>query len=231
MTAIFRDLTDRHDCRQPPSGQRAAGTSKQSTLASPDLLDRRVGMLDTPHVAELERLRAELARHGPVPHFDPCDGGDRARLLLLLETPGPGAAPLRFVSRDNPTGTAANLRRFCAIAGLEREETVIWNTVPWVVHSPGARNRPVRRGEVAAGLQALPALLARLPELRVVVLAGRVAQRAGEVVRTACPQAVVLAMPHPSPTYVNTSPSIAAAICDVLRAAAGIIQSGTPPMP
>lgn len=199
--------------------------SRQTTLADPDLLAQRVRMLGAPHVVALERLRAGLAPHGPVPHFDPSDGGVRAGLLLLLETPGPGAAPLRFVSRDNPTGTAANLRRFCAAAALERETTLIWNTVPWVVHAPGARNRPVCRAEIMAGLQALPPLLARLPNLTAVVLAGRVARLASEVVRAERPDAVVLTMPHPSPTYVNTAPSVAATICDVLRAAAGLLPS------
>ncbi len=198
--------------------------ARHDTLANPERLHQRVCMLGAPHVAGLERLRVNLARHGPVPHFDPCDGGDRARVLLLLETPGPGMAPIRFVSRDNPTGTAANLRRFCTAAGLEREDTVIWNTVPWIVHAPGARNRPVRRAEIAAGLQALPALLGGLPGLAVVVLAGRVARDASEVVRTERPGVAVLSMPHPSPTYVNTSPSIAPALCDVLRTAAGLLD-------
>lgn len=212
MAAIFRDV----------AGARATSPSQFDTFANPGVLDTRVRMLGMPHVVALERLRADLARHGPVPHFDPCDGGDRARLLLLLETPGPGATPLRFVSRDNPTGTAANLRRFCDAAGLDREATVIWNIVPWVVHPPGARNRPVRRSEVAAGLQALLRLLERLPDLKVVVLAGRVAKQAATMVRTERPQIVVLFMPHPSPTYVNTAPWIGATICDTIRAAASL---------
>jgi hypothetical protein len=65
-----------------------------------------------------------------VPGFDPADGGADARLLLLLETPGPGGDGPRLVSRDNPTGTARNLTRFLADAGIARVDTLLWNAVP-----------------------------------------------------------------------------------------------------
>ncbi|WP_179187110.1 uracil-DNA glycosylase family protein [Sphingomonas sp. TZW2008] len=120
-----------------------------------------------------------------MPGFDPADGGATARLLLLLETPGPdpcpGRAPSdgapRIVSRDNATGTARNLVRFLGAAGIARGDTLLWNAVPWIVHAPGARNRALRRGEIVAGRASLPPLLALLRRLRVVVLAGRVAAR------------------------------------------------------
>src|SRR4051794_39202793 len=87
-------------------------------------------------------------RHGFVPDFDPLDGGARARLLLLLETPGPRIFTSAFVSRDNPTGTAANLFRFTQEVGIPRREMLIWNTVPWVIHQKGARNRAPSRTEI-----------------------------------------------------------------------------------
>lgn len=181
-------------------------------------------MLAASHVAAFDSLRAGLACHGPVPHLDPCDGGNRARVLILLETPGPGVAAIRFVSRDNRTGTAANLRRFCAAAGLRREDTVLWNAVPWIVHEAGSRNRPLHRAEITEGLAALPAFLALLPNLQAAVLAGRVAQQAARVVATACPDAAIFTMPHPSPIYVNTAPSISGVICGVLRQAAEALR-------
>lgn len=146
------------------------------TLADPNLLAERAAMRALPRMAGLNAIVACLREgHGAVPDVDPADGGVEARMLLLLETPGPGTAALRFVSRDNPTGTAANLRRGLSAAGIARADTVIWNAVPWVIHAPGARNRAPRRGEVAAGLAELPAFLRALPRLAVVVLAGRVA--------------------------------------------------------
>ena len=196
------------------------------TLADPAVLAARAAARGAPHVAALDRFVAELRlRRGAVPHVDPMDGGTAARLLLLLETPGPGAAPLRFVSRDNPTGTAANLRRFTGEAGLLRTDMVIWNAVPWVIHAPGARNRAPRRGEIAAGLEELPTFLALLPRLAVVVLAGRVAAEARPVVEDARPGLPTIAMPHPSPTFVCTSPTIPARIRAALAQAAALVAT------
>jgi hypothetical protein len=158
-----------------------------------------------------------------MPLFDPRDGGATARLLILLETPGPGDGGERFVSRDNPTGTARNLTRFLADAAIARADTLLWNTVPWIVHEPGARNRPLRRGEVRDGLAVLPGFLAQLPHLCVVVLAGRIAREAEPVIAAARPDLPILSMPHPSPTIVCTSPSIPAAIRATLARAAAIL--------
>jgi uracil-DNA glycosylase len=180
------------------------------------------------HVAPLlalaERIGRETGR--PVPTPDPLDGGVEARMLLLLETPGPGMGGEDFVSRDRPGGTAANLRRFLETAGIARRDTLIWNAVPWVIHAPGASNRAPRRAEWRAGLLFLPALLDLLPQLRVTVLAGRFAAAAEVPLRAARPRLPVLAMPHPSPTYVCTSPAVPARIAGVLAAAAALLRSG-----
>lgn len=187
----------------------------------------RAALLDGPHMRALEAWRAAHVRGDrPLPHADPADGGAEARVLLLLETPGPGRAPLRFVSRDNPTGTGANLRRFLDGAGLARRDVVIWNAVPWLVHEPGARNRAVRAGEVREGLQMLPGFLALLPRLRVVVLAGRVAALAEPTVRAARPGLPLIRMPHPSPTYLCTSPAHPARVRAALAEAASVLQGG-----
>lgn len=182
-------------------------------------LEGRAALLAAPHVRGLEEYRAELLPRWPrMPHFDPLDGGTAARMLLLLESPSPGVEDLRFVSRDNTTGTGRNLRRMLAAAGIARADTVLWNAVPGILHAPGARNRAPRAAEVAAGLLELPGLLDRLPALRVVLLCGRVAARAAPLLE-ARPALAVLRMPHPSPVYVNTSPAIAAGMMAVLAQA------------
>ena len=66
--------------------------------------------------AYLDRVRAA---HGEVPGFDPAGPGAGARLLILLETPGPRIGLTGVVSLANPAGTARNLRRFLAEAGID----------------------------------------------------------------------------------------------------------------
>ena len=191
------------------------------SLAELGELARRRALLGAPHLATMRPLiDAMREHHGDVPDPDPLDGGAQARLLLLLETPGPSIRGTGLVSRDNPTGTAANLLRFLAEAGLPRKDTLIWNAVPFVIHAPGALNRAPNRGEIAAGRGWLAPLLAVLPRLRVVVLAGRIAGQSEHVIAAARPDVAILAMPHPSPTYVCTSPDVRARIADAMNDAA-----------
>lgn len=171
----------------------------------------------------LEPYRHSLTGHGPVPRFDPADGGANARLLILLETPGASAPAI--VTRDNPTGTARNLARFLDDATIPRDDTLLWNAVPWIVHTPGAGNRPLRRAEIAAGLATLPPLLHLLPHLKAVVLAGRVAAQAAPVIARERPDLAVLHMPHPSPTYVCTSPAVPRRIAATLADAARLLAT------
>jgi hypothetical protein len=73
-------------------------------LDDPAQLVERIRLIKSRHMTALnnyvEGLRAVF---GDVPNFDPFDGGVEARLLVLLETPGPSTAGIRFTSRDNPT--------------------------------------------------------------------------------------------------------------------------------
>ena len=194
-----------------------AQPSMRAALADPVSLAARRAMLAEPRMADLRAFVAGLRdAHGPVPDFDPADGGAAARVLLLLETPGPAIGRTGFVSMDNPTGTSANLRRFLAAAGLDRQEVAIWNTVPWVIHT-GGPNRAPKPAEIRGGLAALPGLLPLLPHLRCAVLAGRVAGLADPVLQAA--GLPVLRIPHPSPTYVCTSPDIPVRITEGLAAA------------
>ena len=190
------------------------------SLITAEGLAGRLALLAGAQFRRLEAYRHEIAaRHGATPHIDPLDGGMAAHILLLLETPGPSGSTPRFVSRDNPTGTARNLTRFLAAAGIERRFTLLWNAVPWIIHAEGARNRAPRPAEVTAGLALLPGLLDLLPNLRAVVLAGRVAQRADAMLRETRPTLIRIAMPHPSPIYVNTSPTIRLRIAAALAEA------------
>lgn len=200
------------------------------TLADPAALAARRDWVEAPHIAPLRAMARTIAaeRGAAVPDPDPLDGGIAARLLLLLETPGPAIFRTGFVSRDNPTGTAANLFRFLAAAGIARRDTLIWNAIPWVIHAEGALNRAPRRAEVRDAAPCLAPLFALLPNLAVVVLAGRVAGEARDAVAQLRPDLPVIAIPHPSPTYVCTAPEIALRIRAGLDAASVILRTREP---
>lgn len=196
-------------------------------LSDPAEVARRRAMLALPRMARLRPLLDDLrARHGAVPDPDPLDGGADARLLLLLETPGPRIRASGIVSRDNPTGTGRNLRAMLAAAGISRRDTLVWNVVPWIIHPDGATNRAPSRAELRDGLADLPPLLDLLKRLRVAVLAGRFAATAEPAIRAARPRLPILAMPHPSPTIQCTSPAIPAR-CAAALAEAATILAGT----
>ncbi len=170
-------------------------------------------------MAPLAAYAARLRRPGiEVPDFDPMDGGTQARVLFLLEKPGPQAAPARtarddagFISRDNGSATAGALRRFMHEAGLPRRGTVIWNVIPWWNGSIA-----VTAAERAAGLQELPHVLALLPRLHTAVLVGRTAARA----RPFLHGLRVLESAHPSPQVRAGNRALWDAIPGIWRQAA-----------
>jgi uracil-DNA glycosylase len=197
------------------------------SLRDPAQLAARRALVDAPHTAPIRALARRIGaeRDAPVPDPDPLDGGVNARMLLLLETPGPAVVRTGFVTRDSATGTAANLFRFLAEAGIARADTLIWNVVPWVIHEAGALNRPPRRAELRAAEPYLAPLLDLLPGLAVAVLAGRFAGEARPALAALRPGLPVIGVPHPSPTYVCTSPAVPARIRAGLDEAAVILRT------
>lgn len=156
-----------------------------------------------------------------VPDFDPLDGGTAARVLFLLEKPGPGIHPGGFVSRDNNTPTATAIRAFMVQAGLPRSETVLWNLVPWWNGTTA-----VTGVERVAGLAALAGLLPLLPTLDTAVLVGRTAGTARGVLGGLR----VLASAHPSPQVRAGFRDRWDAIPGVWRQAGRQpVETGTPP--
>ncbi len=171
------------------------GAVTRGALADPAERERRRALLVLPHAAPLTAYAAGLRRIRAlpgvlVPDFDPLDGSTAARVLFVLEKPGPGIHPNGFVSRDNDTPTAAAIRTFMAQAGLPRGETVLWNLVPWWNGTTA-----VTAAERAAGVEALAGLLPLLPGLDTAVLVGRTAGAA----RRALGGLRVLESAHPSP--------------------------------
>jgi hypothetical protein len=153
-------------------------------------MDEREGRLSEPHVAPLMTLVREWREREQldVPNVDPNDGGVNARMLVLLESPGPRAVGTGFVSRDNPDPSARNIARLLDSAGFARSEVLIWNVVPFCV-STVDRNRNASRSQIVAALPRTRAFIERLRDLRVIVLAGRRAQIVRPLLRT--PERVV----------------------------------------
>lgn len=168
----------------------------------------RHSLILAPHIAPLtafvDQLRDHTGMGRAIPYFDPLDGGVNARCLLLLEAPGRQAVKSGFVSRNNPDPTAKNWLLLLEEAGLRREDTVIWNVVPWYVGEEG-RIRAVRRSDVDKALQYLRELLGLLLNLRVVVLVGRKAQLAKKDIAR-FPNLQFRETLHPSNLVLHRSP-------------------------
>jgi uracil-DNA glycosylase len=176
------------------------------TLASEAERAARSALLSQRHVRGLAKLVGRIpAAKGPgyeVPNVDPLDGGVDAKVLFLLEAPGPKALASGFISRNNPDETAKNFFLLNAEAGIDRRQTTTWNAVPWYIGS-GNKIRPAKREDVREADEWLAELLGTLHHLRFVVFVGQKALHAQCVVRDSRPDVDVIAMPHPSPMFIN----------------------------
>lgn len=166
------------------------------------VVEARRAMLGLPHIAPLATYSAELRarRLGEVPEFDPLDGGVDATILFLFEKPGPmttiGSVKKRrgsgFISRDNDDPTADATFDFMRRAGIPRERTAIWNSIPWW---NGVRKTTAQ--ELELGLACLDDLICLLSKLKAVMLVGRKAARARQ--RLENRGITLLESDHPSP--------------------------------
>lgn len=142
-----------------------------------------------------------LAGGRSVPAFDPDDAGVAARVLFVLEAPGPMSAAGKgsgFISPDNNDQTAANIWHARNAAGLV-QGALHTNLTPWYLGAASVKPKPV---EVAEGAVQLWHLLDLLPELRVVVLCGEYARRGWRTYTAGLidgPGPVVIETHHPSP--------------------------------
>ncbi|PHS28129.1 MAG: hypothetical protein COA84_02460 [Robiginitomaculum sp.] len=159
---------------------------KPKNLKSDICVNRWLSMLKKPHIAPLtqfvDELKKELGAGVGIPYFDPLDGGINARLLWVLETPGPKAVGTNFVSRDNPDLTAKNTSIIFKKTGIKKEDTVLWNVVPWNLSTEEENQNP-NAAEIRRGIPYLLRLIKILPKLEAVVLCGNSAKRAAQSIR------------------------------------------------
>ncbi len=158
-------------------------------------------MLDLPHIKPLADYVRGLRQtyDAEFPDFDPADGGTNASIIFLFEKPGPMTSSARdgrsgsgFISRDNDDPTAEATFNFMIEAGIPREKTVLWNTVPgW------NGTRTITKDELVAGTREVLNLIAKLPRAKAIVLVGRNAQRAESLLKGS--SLAIYHSPHPSP--------------------------------
>ncbi len=151
---------------------------RPQALSDPEILQNRKEMLVTePHIEKLEEWRTayEATKATSVPHFDPADAGDQARVLFVLDKPSPEVLSdegTGFVSVDNPDAAAERCWIERDASGLH-EGVLMWNMLPFAVSSPTAN-------DWTAGAKALGSILRLLPRLEVVLLCSDPVQLAWE---------------------------------------------------
>lgn len=197
--------------------------------ADPAHLAAKRARLAEAHVAALVGLADQIAAarglaRGDVPYPDPDSAGVDARALFLLSTPGPKAKAGEgsgLLSIENNDPTAARCYRTLQAAGLPYSRCVSWNAVPW----PTAGRTPTT-GEMTAARPWLARLLDLLPELRAVVLLGRVAQDCWRRAAPPLPAGVtVLEAPHPSNLGMN-QPGAPERLAEAVRRTAEVVRDG-----
>jgi len=138
-----------------------------------------------PLVAFAEDLRERRERTNRtglpviVPHFDPADAGVNARVLFLLEAPGPmtdSSSTIRpgsgFISVDNDDLTAENC--WLARDAAQLDSAAHWNIAPAYL---GPTKIKPDAAELAAGAMDLRRLLPLFEQLQAVVLCGDYAKK------------------------------------------------------
>ena len=198
-------------------------TDRPRTNLEPAEIARKLALLEEPHVAPLtayvRSLRASRGGDDSIPWFDPTDAGVDSPILVLLEAPGRRATAKQgsgFISADNDDPTAANAWRLYQEAGINRRsDLVVWNVIPWYIGT----DRGVRtwtEADLDEARDALRSLIDLLPRLGVVVLQGKAAQKAWDLLGLEMP---LIRTPHPSPRNLNTRPHAREEILNALRAA------------
>lgn len=176
-----------------------------------------------PFVDELRRDWPDRA----IPGFDPNDGGSAAKVLFLLEAPGPRAVDSNLISRDNNDKTAANFNALLENAGIVRAETALWNVVPWYIGNANhTKIRPARVSDLREADAQLAKLLHLMPELRAVVLVGRKARHKSvrALIEREAPHVGVFKCYHPSPLVLNGRPHNREAILEALMDVRGWVD-------
>jgi uracil-DNA glycosylase len=204
------------------SARRAPGYGC-GVLPMPGAAIRQVEPLNT----WVRDLRKRLGPDAIVPWFDPADGGYQARILWLLEAPGPKATRERggsgFISCNNNDATAQNTWETREKAGVSRKLVVHWNVIPYYIGTD-TKIRAHNPKDIAAVGPFIEELISLLPHLKVVILGGEAARKAMQDLAPRHIKFQVIMCPHPSPPNVNTRPGNRERIVNAWREALKYVE-------
>ncbi|WP_396908158.1 uracil-DNA glycosylase [Mycolicibacterium sp.] len=180
--------------------------------ADPLVVEEKKQRIRDPHVKPLNDLADRIADaeglpHGHVPYADPDLGGVKARMLVLLDNPstkaeaGTGSG---LLSLDNNDRTARNCREAYARHGVDWQDVVHWNVVPFPV--AGVKNGGSTPSERARAVMWTREVVSLLPNLEIVLLLGAAARDGWKRAAISRPGMYVLPgnIPHCSMRGLNT---------------------------
>ncbi|WP_241665767.1 GreA/GreB family elongation factor [Prescottella subtropica] len=177
------------------SGEALAGQLCRDKAYRDDLFGRRYA----PSVRLINEYVDELRsrRHVSIPYVAPTYGGIDARLLTLMQDPGPktdlaNADGSGMICLENVDLSAARQKFFLDEAGIRISEIVSWNAYPW----PKPHPQTGRSDREAA--EALRGFLMLIPGLEVVILNGAVAKRVWRVLEEIDPACVAGISSYPT---------------------------------
>jgi len=133
----------------------------------------------TGRVERINRFIDELGAKdgtGHPPYIPPMCGGADALALSISRDPGPKAGGTKgsgFLSIENDDPSAERMGQFLAEAGIDYAEVVPWNAYPWYINSDPTTD------QLRAGVEPLRDLIGLMPRLRVVLVHGTAAGKAG----------------------------------------------------
>ena len=153
----------------------------------------------------VEKIREEQGENAYVPYFNPLDGGVKAKCLFVLEAPGSKTKNSGFISRNNNDETAKNFFEVNVSAGIPREKTISWNIVPWYIGTD-KKIRTAKNSDISIGLLYLYQLIELLPDLKLIVLVGKKAQKVSNELKDEFNTIEIFECFHPSPMFVNRKP-------------------------
>lgn len=106
---------------------------RQLHTKNPDILKQKCNALYSCYIASLTRqVQCYHDKGVDMPWIDPADGGVKARMLILLQSPARSDLMPVFVSLDNPCPSQQNLHRFLKQTRIKRKDIILWNTMPWL---------------------------------------------------------------------------------------------------